>query len=449
MSVYRLARGPAENVARSTCLAGAAAFLAAGAVPASSAWADAPTAIPLGQVAPFTGAGAEFGEFYRDGAALAVEHINEAAEQVFGGPVFSAHIVEDTATLPTPAIEAARKLVEIDRVPAIVGGWSSGVTVAIATAVTIPSGVLQVSNGSTSPLISVLPEDREADLLFRTTSSDALQGVIAAQLVAGEIFDDHQFETASTIFINNPYGQGLSNAFARSFQLRGGVVHAQVPHPEETQATYTAQLAAALQNDPDILIAVSYPGHSATFLQEARDIFEMTVWQLVDGNMSADVVEAVGAEDLEGVYATTPGQDPEIPGFANFAEEFEARFGHTTIPPFTESAYDAAMLIGLAAVKAFVDGHIERDEITGVVLRDRLREVANEPGESIVAGKVENIVQALELLRDGQNIHYSGAAGPADFDENGDVITPIAIAKLTNGEFETVQVISPDDIPEE
>jgi branched-chain amino acid transport system substrate-binding protein len=424
----------------------AAALLAAGTMLTSGALAQELTPFPLGQIAPFTGAGAEFGEFYRDGAALAVEHINEAAEQVFGGPVFSAHIAEDSATLPTPAIEAARKLVEVDGVPAIVGGWASGVTVAVATAVTIPSGVLQVSNGSTSPLISVLPEDRDADLLFRTTSSDALQGVVAAQLVAGEIFDDYKFDTASTIFINSPYGQGLSNAFARSFQLRGGVVHAQIPHAEEPQPTYTSLLASALQNNPDILLAVSYPGHSATLLQEARDIFEMTVWQLVDGNMSADVVAAVGAEQMEGVYATTPGQDPNIPGFANFAEEFEARFGHTTIPPFSESAYDAAALIGLAAVKAMMDGETE---MTGTVLRDRLRDVANAPGESIVAGKVENMVRAMELLRDGQDIHYSGAAGPADFDDNGDVITPIAIAQLRNGEFETVRVIAAEDIPAE
>jgi branched-chain amino acid transport system substrate-binding protein len=426
---------------------GAAAALAVATMLASAAAAqDAPTPFPLGQIAPFTGAGAEFGEYYRDGAALGVEHINEAAEQVFGGPIFSDHIVEDSGTLPTPAIEAARKLVEVDGVPAIVGGWSSGVTVAVATSVTIPSGVLQISNGSTSPLISVLPEDRDADLLFRTTASDALQGVVAAQLVAGEIFDDYRFETASTIFINNPYGQGLSNAFARSFQLRGGVVHAQIPHPEETQPTYTSLLASALQNNPDILIAVSYPGHSATFLQEARDIFDMSIWQLVDGNMSAEVVEAVGAGDLEGVYSTTPGQDPNIPGFANFAEAFEERFGHDTIPPFTESAYDAAVLVGLAAVKAFVDGE---GEMTGTVLRDRLRDVANPPGEDIVTGTVEELVRAMELLRDGQDIRYLGAAGPADFDDNGDVITPIAIARLVNGEFETVQVIAPEDIPEE
>lgn len=445
MSISCAGRGSAAKPLRDICLVGVAIF-ATGVFMAPGASAQAPTPIPLGQIAPFTGSGAEFGAYYRDGAALAFQHVNEAAEQVFGGPVFSEHIVEDSATLPTPAIEAARKLVEVDGVPVIVGGWSSGVTVATATAVTIPSGTLQISNGSTSPLISVLPEDRDADFLFRTTSSDALQGVVAAQLASGEINPDYKFKTASTIFINNPYGQGLSNAFARSFQLRGGIVHAQVPHPEEAQPTYTSLLASALQNNPDILVAVSYPGHSATFLQEARDIFGMKVWQLVDGNMAGEVVEAVGAADLEGVFATTPGQDPNIPGFANFAEEFEARFGHTTIPPFTESAYDAAALAGLAAVKAMVDGETK---ITGKVLRDRLRDVANPPGEDIVAGKVENIVRAMELLRDGQDIRYLGAAGPADFDDNGDVITPIAIARLQDGEFVTINVIPPEKIPAE
>jgi branched-chain amino acid transport system substrate-binding protein len=424
---------------------GAAALLAATML-SSGAAAQEPTPIPLGQLAPFTGSGGEFGEFYRDGAALAVEQINEAAEEVFGGPIFSDHIVEDDGTLPTPGIEAARKLVNVDGVPAIVATWSSGVTVAVATSVTIPAGVLQIANGATSPLIAVLPEDEEADLLFRTTASDALQGVIAAMLVAGEVDPDHKFETAATIYINNPYGQGLSNAFAEAFERRGGTVHAQVPHPEETQPTYNSQLAEALRNEPDILMAISYPGHTATFLQEARDIFNMSTWQLVDGNKSEDVMEAVGASDLEGVYGTAPGQDPTIPGFANFSEAFKARFEHTSVPPFTDSAYDAAMLIGLAAAKAFVDGETE---ITGTVLRDRLRDVANPPGEEIVAGDPANILRALELIRDGQDINYSGAAGPADFDERGEVITPIEIWQVQGGQFETLQIVSPEDIPEE
>ncbi|WP_440997370.1 ABC transporter substrate-binding protein [Arhodomonas sp. SL1] len=410
---------------------------------------DAPPAIKLGQIAPFTGAGAEFGEFYRDGAALGVDHINAAAEEVLGGPVISEHLAEDTNTLPTPAIEAARQLVEVEGVPAIVGGWSSGVTVAVATSVTIPSEVLQISNGSTSPLISILPEDKDADMLFRTTASDALQGIVAAQLARGEIFDDYQVDTASTIFINNPYGQGLSNAFARAFQARGGTVNAQVPHPEEPQPTYTSQLAQAYQGDPDLLFAASYPGHSSTFLQEARDIFDHTTWQFVDGNRSSEVINAVGADDLEGLIGTAPGQDESIPGFQNFASAFEDAYGHDRIPPFTESAYDASMLVGLAVVKAIADGYDNADDITGTVLRDRLREVANPPGQDIVAGDAESIAAGIQAILDGEDVAYSGAAGPADFDDNGDVITPIAIWKYAGGDIETLQIQSPEDIPAE
>lgn len=443
---------PTRGSRRTPAVASAAlglCALAALLLPLGASAQDAPPAIKVGQIAPFTGAGAEFGEFYRDGAALGVEHINAATEEVLGGPVIAEHLSEDSNTLPTPAIEAARQLVEVEGVSAIIGGWSSGVTVAVATSVTIPSEVLQISNGSTSPLISILPEDRDSDLLFRTTASDALQGVVAAQLARGEIFADYSFDTASTIFVNNPYGQGLSNAFSRAFQERGGTVYAQVPHPEEPQPTYTSQLAQAFQGDPELLFASSYPGHSATFLQEARDIFDHTGWQFVDGNRSREVIDAVGADDLEGMIGTAPGQDPSIPGFKNFSSAFKDAYGHDRIPPFTESAYDAAMLIGLAAVKAIADGQESADAITGTVLRDRLRDVANPPGKEIIAGDAESIAAGVEAIMDGEDVAYSGAAGPADFDDNGDVITPIAIWKYTGGDTETIQIQAPSDIPAE
>jgi len=434
-----------RGLLKSVGVAGSALFL--GSTLSFSALAQKPPTFKLGQIAPMTGSAAEFGPFYRDAAALGVEQINKAAEEVHGGPIIADHIAEDTNTLPTPAIESARKLVEADGVSAIIGGWSSGVTVATATSVSIPSGVLQISNGSTSPLISVLPEDRESDLLFRTTSSDALQGVVAAQLAAGEIFDDFQVESASTLYVNNPYGQGLSNAFSRSFQLRGGTVHAQVPHPEEVQPTYKSQLAVALKDNPDLLAAVSYPGHTATYLKEARDVFGYTGWQFVDGNKSEKVVDAVGAKDLAGKYGTAPGQDPSIQAFANFAEAYKARFERERIPPFTESAYDAAIVAGLAAAKAIADGETE---LTGTVLRDRLREVANPPGEVIHGGRQADITRGLRLIKEGKDVDYSGAAGAANFDDNGDVITPIAIWQFTaDGGIETVQIQSPNEIPAE
>src|SRR3546814_5825594 len=106
-----------------------------------------------------TRSAAEFGPDYRDAGKLAINQINKAAKEVFGGPIINKHITVDTTTLPTVGVQAARQMVDTDNVAAIIGGWSSGVTVAVATSVSIPSGVLQVANGATSPLLTVLPAD--------------------------------------------------------------------------------------------------------------------------------------------------------------------------------------------------------------------------------------------------------------------------------------------------
>jgi ABC-type branched-subunit amino acid transport system substrate-binding protein len=407
----------------------------------------APLSVPIGQIVPFTGSAAEYGIFYRDAAQLAANQINEAAKEVFGGPIISRVIAEDSNTLPTPAIAAARKLVEADGVPAIIAAWSSGVTVAIATSVTIPSGVLQVGNGTTSPLVSVLPEDADEDLLFRTSPSDALQGVVAAQLAAGELIDTYKFKKVSTIYINNPYGQGLSNAFAAAFKARGGEVLAEIAHPEEVQPTYRSQLQAALQGEPDLLLLPTYPAHTAAIVKESRDIFGFTSWQFTDANRSSEVLDAVGGADLAGKLGTVPSADPESATYKAFAEAYKAAFGHDTIPPFTETTYDAAMVIGLALAKAVADGATDASEISGRVLADNLRPIANPPGTEVTAGDQASITAALKLLKDGQDIDYVGAGGTVDFDDNGDVKTPIANWKFTETGTETERIVPASEIP--
>ncbi len=416
----------------------------------SALWAQsAPPKVPIGQIVAFTGSGAEFGPFFRDAAQLALNQINTAAQEVFGGPIVDRLIAEDSNTLPTPAIEAARKLVEADGVPAVICAWSSGVTVAVATSVTLPSGVLQVGNGTTSPLVSVLPEDEGKDLLFRTSPSDALQGVVAADLAIGNLIDGYKFDTAATIYINNPYGQGLSNAFAAAFEKRGGKVLAQVAHPEEVQPTYRSILSAALQDKPGVLVLPTYPAHTATMLKESRDIFGYTSWQFTDANRSSEVLDAVGGKDLAGKLGTVPSADPESQSYKTFAEAFRAATKQDRIPPFSETTYDAAMVIGLALAKAVADGITDPAEITGRQLADRLRPIGNPPGEQIIGGSQAEITKALKLLKDGQDINYIGAGGSVDFDQNGDVKTPVAIWKYTETGDENVRIVPADQIASE
>ncbi len=407
-------------------------------------FAAQPPVVPVGTLFDYTGALAEFGPPFRNAAELAAEQINEAARAVLGGPIIRL-IHEDSGTTAAIGVDKAKKLVEVDKVPAIVGSLASGVTIPIATTVTIPNKVLQISPASTSPLITILPADVGQDFLFRTTASDAFQGVVAAQLARGEFLPiGKKYRTAATIYVNNPYGQGLSNVFARSFQLRGGVVTAQVPHPEEPKPTYTSELALALKDDPEVLLAIGYPGHATVYLKESRDIFKYTSWQFVDGTQSEEIIKAIGAKDLEGKLGTSPGSDPERGGFKAFSGAYEKKYGTKPPLPFMDSAYDAVAVIGLSIAKAIVD----RAAITGTALRDRLRIVSNPPGAIVGVDEFKKAFDELKKTPPA-DINYSGAAGEQDFDKNGDVVTPQAIWMYTGGTIKTVLIRKADEIPPE
>ena len=119
---------------------------------------------------------------------------------------------------------------------AVIGSLSSGVTLAVAEGVTVPDKVIQISPASTSP---ALTDVQDNDFLFRTTLSDAAQG-----LVLGKLAKSLGYNKVATLYVNNAYGQGLSDNFKKSFEAQGGTVTAQVPHEQE-QASYLAELQKA------------------------------------------------------------------------------------------------------------------------------------------------------------------------------------------------------------
>ena len=90
----------------------------------------------------------------------------------------------------------------MEGVVAIVGALGSGNTMPVAQTVSAPNQIPQISNASTAPAITTLDDD---DFLFRTTPSDAYQGVAAARLAA-EAGDTN----VAVLYLNNDYGEGLA-----------------------------------------------------------------------------------------------------------------------------------------------------------------------------------------------------------------------------------------------
>jgi ABC-type branched-subunit amino acid transport system substrate-binding protein len=375
--------------------------------------------INVGTLLAYTGPLKEWGPHIQNGAVLAAKQLEAA------GSRFTL-IHEDSQTSAPAATEAAKKLVQVDQVIAIIGALASSSTQSVAEYVTCPNNVILISPASTSPLLTILPADHGKDFLFRTCPSDVLQGIIAGKLAAD--FN----KTASVLYVNNPYGQGLVVQFKKSFEKRRGKVLAMVPHGEKAAESYQHELHRALAGNPDIMCAFSYPEHAQVYLKEAIERFQYRKFLFCDGTKSEDIVKALGADNVEGQMGTAPGS-AEGKAYMIFRAAYKKEFGRLPPLPFITNAYDGMAVIGLAVYAAKVKGL----KVTSQNIRDNLRGVANPPGEIIQPGDFK---KAVDLLNQGKEINYEGAAGSVDFDEHGDVVTPIEVWKYSKGHIMTVKI---------
>ncbi len=386
---------------------------------------DQPTGdgtVKIGTVLPQTGDLSFLGKERQLAVSFAFDLVNEAGG-VNGKMIEALH--RDSGTDPEVGKAAASALIEDHGVPAIIGAASSGVTMAVAQSVTIPNGVLQISPASSSSLITTLDDN---DFVFRTTINDGITGKVAAEL-AREI----GWEKVATTHVSNAYGTSMSSNFSDHFESLGGGVTVQVSH-DKGQDTYAAELGQAAEGDPEALIAIAYTDTSHTLLREAYDDGYFKEFLFFTPAYNQELFDAVGAEKFEGSYGTKAGAELTSARkwfFENFASR---KNGNVEIPLVSES-FDAGVMLALAIEKA--------DSEDPATIRDALREIANPPG--VVVGP-ENVAEALELVRNGEDVNYVGAAGELDFDANGDVTGTIEIWHIKDGKIgSTGMFVSPGD----
>ena len=146
--------------------------------------------------------------------------------------------VEDTQTSPSSGVTAAEALVNAG-MPSVCGSASSGVNVPVSQEVFIPNQIVGCSPSSTALSVTNLDDD---DYIFRTAPSDQLQGRVMAQVASDRL----ENTSAATLYVNNDYGQQLSNRFTEVFQDEfGGTVTNQVAF-NIGESSYTSVLETAL-----------------------------------------------------------------------------------------------------------------------------------------------------------------------------------------------------------
>jgi len=383
-------------------------------------------------VVSLTGAAGRFGQAAAKSVELAFGELNKAAGAQGIAGCTLAFDLRDAQSQGSVAVDQARQLVDLKKVPAIVGGIISSVSIPIATSVTAPAGVVQISPASTSPTLTKLGnEGQTKGWFFRTITSDALQGTAAAKYAI-----DQGLKRLAIIHVNNDFGVNMLAEFRRAYEALGGQVASVTPYNQQ-QASYAPEVTKALAGDPPALYLIGYPGDGTTILRTWLQQGGPQRFLFNDGMNSADLIKGVGPQYLNNAFGTSSGTT-RTPSTEYFAKAYPAMSGgFDANAPAADRAFDAGAILGLAIAKA---GKFEAGAI-----RDAIREVTQPGGEVVHAGP-EGFARALQLIRERKPVRYVGVIGAVEFDKNGDIVGPFRLWRIQNGEVTTTGQMSMEDV---
>lgn len=356
--------------------------------------------IKVGSVGAVTGPIAELVAAIMSGRNLAASHVN-AQGGLFKGDTYKL-VLGDSACDPKAGVDAGNKVVNVDQVVAIVGASCSGGTAGMVQAVTIPAGVVTISDSATAPSITDLKDN---DLVYRVAPSDAYQGAAMAALIRSR-----GISKVAMTYANDDYNSGIAAVFEREFKALGGTITANQVH-EPDKPSYRSELSTLARGNAEALVVFAYYGSSGiAIIKNSLETGLFGEFFAADGMFDDSVIEQIGVANIAGKLSITQSaSDPEDVSYKIFAKAFTAGGGNPNAPYVTH-AYDASFLMALAIEKA---GSADRSKI-----RAALRAVASAPGEIIRPGEWE---KAKALIAAGKDINYEGASGNVDFDKNGDV----------------------------
>lgn len=372
---------------RRSLLQGAAALTATAVLPTRASAQGEP--LKLGVLTPLTGAGGQDGPRMLKAMQAVIEEANKAGG-VLGRKIET--VVEDDQTNPEAAVRAARKLIEVDKVPVIMGTWASAVTSAVAPVCWESKTFLCTVSGADS--ITQLPHQ---GYLIRTQPNSKLQGTSHAEFIAGT-----GAKKVAVIGIQAPFALSTKETLDAVLKTKGASVVAHMIY-EKDKPTYRSEIDQAMRASPDFLYLNGYAPDTVVVL---RDLFKANI-NLPKFAQSYAVpqktLDTIPAEVSAKTFTGQPSADIE-------GEAFKLATHRLGFEPdsYEAQATDWASLVILTVAKA--------KAATGTALKDNVRNISQGSGQ-----KVYSAVAGLKLLAEGKDINYEGVSGPCDFTDIGDI----------------------------
>lgn len=356
----------------------------------------APTVIKIGVFEPITGANAAGGQLEVEGIKLA----NQLYPTVLGMKVEL--VIADNKSDKVEAATAAARLVEKDKVTAIIGSWGSSLSMAAGDIVK-KGKVPTVGASCTNPLVT-----QGNEFYFRVCFIDPFQGTVMANYA----FSKLKAKKAAIIQeVSNDYAVGLANFFTQSFKKLTNDQNCivAVSNYNTGDQDFSAQLTNIKSKNPDVIFAPGNFTESALVISQAR---KLGITCPIIGGDTWETQEFldIGKGAVEGAVFSTffATEKPITNESKKFLDAYRKANKGKEPAAVTALGYDAYILI-LDAIKR--------------------------------AGSAADRVKIREQLAKTKN--FPGAAGIITLDENRNAIKNAVIKQVKGGKFVYLDTIEP------
>ncbi len=356
--------------------------------------------IKVAILAPLSGPVPTFGVSTRDGALLAIEEWN-AKGGVLDKKVST--VVEDSQCTPDPAVNAANKVIDQDKVKFIIGEVCSKASIPVSE-IANSKGVIQISPTSTNPDVTVTKDGKVKDYIFRACFIDPFQGKVAAKFAIDTL-------KAKTAFVmldqSNDYVKGLAEVFEKEFAAAGGKIVGKETYTSK-DTDFSAILAKVAVAKPDVVYLPDYYNIVNLAVKQAKEKGITATFMGGDGWDSADL----DLKAADGGYFTNHySPDDPRPEVQNFVKAYGAKYkddkGQPKVP-------DALATLAYDATNLLLQGIKEANSADPAKVKDALAK-----------------------------IQFNGVSGKITFDANHNPIKSAAILQIKDGKVQFNSTVNP------
>ncbi len=343
--------------------------------------------IKVGYYGDLSGRTSNFGQSTKNGVMMAADEINRAGG-INGRQIQI--LSEDDEGRPEKAATVVTKLIDQDKVIALLGEVASGNSLAAAPKAQAAK-VPMISPSSTNPAVTQV-----GDYIFRVCFIDPFQGEVMAKFAANTL---HAKKAAIMEDFNSPYSRGLTEFFESSFKKLGGQVITKQSYTQGDR-DYKGQLTSIRSANPDVIYVPGYYGEVGVIAKQAKQL-GINVPLLGGDGWDAPQLFELGGEALNGDYISNhySVEDPS-PAIQKFVGDFNSRYN---IKP------DALAALGYDAMRVLADAIKRAGTTNGPKLRDAIAATKDFPGVTgvITINSERNAVKSAVVLKiqDGKFVY--------------------------------------------